>query len=167
VALLSLEISNGQMKSKEVTMGSHANVCVVQHPGHGLPATKLFLYAAASGSRLPEVLRQALIRGQEHWTNEPYLARIIFSEMIRDQVESPDGFGISVYMIDHEYPILVVDCLTRTVGLCRPDDVGADRFPPIPYRHWEFSEYIITETSWDKLTAARTAADRAAPKISP
>jgi len=41
------------------------------------------------------ILKSALIRGKERWTDKPYLNRIIFSEMIKKEIMELTGYGIS------------------------------------------------------------------------
>jgi hypothetical protein len=51
-------------------------------------------YTHWGGSELENTLRAALIRGRRRWSDSSYLARIIFSEMIRDSVLDETGYGI-------------------------------------------------------------------------
>lgn len=92
-------------------MGDRANVKVVETGGG-----EIYLYTHWSGTELPEILAEALNRGRGRWTDETYLARIIFSEMVKDDIEGETGFGISTYRTDYEYDDLVVDVNTQTVG---------------------------------------------------
>lgn len=71
-------------------MGDRGNIIIEKENG---PA--LFLYTHWTGSELPEILKAALTRGEPRWTDSAYLARIIFSEMIKDNVLEETGFGIS------------------------------------------------------------------------
>jgi len=59
---------------------------------------KIYLYTHWSGQDLPNILAIALNRGRERWCDRPYLTRIIFSEMIRNDIDGTNGFGI-----DYEY----------------------------------------------------------------
>lgn len=52
------------------------------------------LYTHWGGSALHETLQAALKRGHDRWTDPSYLGRIIFSEMIFDDVMGNTGFGI-------------------------------------------------------------------------
>jgi len=88
-----------------------------------------YFYTHWEGSELPEILRDALIRGRDRWNDEPYLARIIFSEMIQNEVMSKTGYGISPYMCDNERPILVVNLTEGTVEV---EDTGK----------WTFEEFV-------------------------
>ena len=76
----------------------------------------VYLYTHWGGSYIKEILRSALIRGKNRWTDEGYLTRIIFCEMIKDDVLGETGFGISTYELDNEHTILEVDCERQEVN---------------------------------------------------
>jgi hypothetical protein len=84
-------------------------------------AGKIYLYSHWSGgddinnSPLAQVLRKALARKQR-WDDHSYLARIIVSELIREDIDSETGYGIAPYPIDEEYPTIVVDLENQTVN---------------------------------------------------
>ncbi len=69
-------------------MGDRGNI-IVKDGG-----SKVYLYTHWSGSQLPEILKEALIKGEDRWDDGPYLARIIFQEML-DGDTGTTGFGIS------------------------------------------------------------------------
>ena len=77
---------------------------------------KIYLYTHWGAERLEQVLREALMRGQSRWDDPPYLARIIFSEMIQDEVMDTIGYGIAPYVMDDEFPTIEVDLGKRTVN---------------------------------------------------
>jgi hypothetical protein len=93
-------------------MGDRANIKMVYQD-----KSKVYFYTHWAGSELPETLKAALIRGKGRWTDEPYLARIIFSEMIQNEVMSETGYGISPYLCDNEHNILSVNCATQMVSI--------------------------------------------------
>lgn len=70
-------------------MGDRRNV-IVQH-SNGLDVA---LYSHWGGSELQETVADALVRGAARWTDETYLTRIIFSEMIKREVMDETGYGI-------------------------------------------------------------------------
>jgi len=49
---------------------------------------------------LKEILKQALIRGKDRWKDRQYLNRIIFSEMIKNNVLDNTGYGLSSELYD-------------------------------------------------------------------
>ena len=71
---------------------------------------KIYLYTHWGAEHLEDVLREALIRGRSRWDDPPYLARIIFSEMIQDEVLDTTGYGIAPYVMDDEFPTIEIDC---------------------------------------------------------
>jgi len=77
---------------------------------------KIFLYTHWDAEELENILRKALIRGESRWDDESYLARIIFSEMIKDDVEGTTGYGISTEEIDPEFETIVVKLKKQTVN---------------------------------------------------
>jgi len=74
----------------------------------------IWFYTHWAGSDIKKILQTALKRKQR-WSDSPYLARIIFSEMIKDDVDSETGYGLSLDMCDNENPILYVDVEKKTV----------------------------------------------------
>lgn len=108
-------------------MGDRANI----------KSGKIYFYTHWSGSRLPIILKDALIRGQGRWDDEAYLNRIIFSEMIQDKVMEETGYGISTERIGDEYPLITVHPHWNEVVI-----KGRDGNPS---RKWRFEEYIETE----------------------
>jgi len=78
--------------------------------------TKIYLYTHWGAEELEETLRQALLRGRDRWSDPEYLARVIFSEMIQDEVLETTGYGIAPYPGDEEYPTIEVDLEKQTVG---------------------------------------------------
>jgi len=70
---------------------------------------EIYLYShwdTAEGLR--DILRSALIRGKERWDDRSYLNRIIFSEMIKDEVLELTGYGLSNFVPDGQV-VLSVD----------------------------------------------------------
>ena len=103
-------------------MGDRANIGVIMRDFHdtdGANTTVVFFYSHWGGSQIEETLADALDRGRGRWSDDSYLARIIFSEMIKDQILDDTGYGMSIYVGDNENPILIVDLenqLVRTVN---------------------------------------------------
>lgn len=76
-------------------MGDRGNVIFKYSEGG-----KIYFYTHWSGSQLKSIVKAALIRGKERWGDESYLARIVFSEMIKDDVMDVTGYGIAPYEMD-------------------------------------------------------------------
>ncbi len=54
----------------------------------------IYLYTHWGADRLADVVRDAMDRGRGRWTHSEYLARIIFSDMIKDNIDGETGYGI-------------------------------------------------------------------------
>lgn len=87
-----------------------ANVCMMEERGG-----KIYFYSHFGGKELPITLKNALVRGKSRWGDEPYLARIIFSEMIKGNEDETTGYGISTYETDNDHPILYVNSSKKEV----------------------------------------------------
>jgi len=98
-------------------MGDRGNVYV-----HAGDFPGVYLYSHWGGSGLAETTRRALARGRDRWDDDQYLARIIFCEMVKNDLEGTTGYGISAYQGDGDL-ICSVDCETKTVT------VGGIRMP--------------------------------------
>jgi len=82
---------------------------------------------------LKEVVRQALIRGQERWRDESYLARIVFCEMIKNELTKLTGYGIAPYEVDNENPLVTVDTKEKTVNGIPFEDYVKNEIPEDEY----------------------------------
>ena len=124
-------------------MGDRGNVYVCDE-NEGV-----YLYSHWGGYRLPETVQKALAR-QQRWSDAPYLARIIFCEMVRGEENEETGFGIWSQLCDNEYAITVVDTNTQSVGFA-PEPKYGDK-PEV--EEWiPMTKYI--ELSVDELRELR------------
>ena len=89
-------------------MGDRANIKVCG-------AGDVYLYTHWAGTELPETLKQALMRDKSRWDDSPYLARIIFCEMVRADKDGTTGYGISGECGDGADRVLTVDADTQVV----------------------------------------------------
>lgn len=123
-------------------MGDRANIYIKQHPFGDVPRDGIFIYVHWCGSELPKLLQAALQRGRERWGHEPYLGRIIFSEVAKMAgIDELTGCGLSTYITDNSYNVLVVDSDKKTVGVSKPPDkLPKGGFPTI-LREVKFSVY--------------------------
>lgn len=76
-------------------MGDRANICMKEEDDK-----EVYLYTHWQGSDLPSILQDALKRGRGRWSDNQYLARIIFCEMVKDSVLDETGYGISAHCGD-------------------------------------------------------------------
>lgn len=86
----------------------------------------VYLYGHWMGN---ESITHALVGAKSGRLGDPaYLARIIFSSMIANELGSELGYGIATYKPDNEYPVIVFS-ETGTVGFEGSDiRVSANRF---------------------------------------
>lgn len=91
-------------------MGDRANIQVVEEEGG-----TLYFYTHWQGEELPTTLATALARGRGRWGDEAYLSRIIFSEMVKDDIEGETGVGLSTYRGDFNYDDLIVEMKEQVV----------------------------------------------------
>ena len=138
-------------------MGDRGNIYVKQHPAPGAASGGIFIYSHWSGFRLPELLQDALKKGESRWDDEPYLTRIIAQGIFGDD-DGITGYGITTYLTDNDYPVLVVDSERRMVGVAeapRGTDIGTI------FRELSFEAF----TSLDK-NALESFRDRSSPLAS-
>ena len=91
-------------------MGDRSNIVIKQHDG-----SRVWLYGHWMGADSINVVRDTLAQ-RERWSDAPYLARMLFNRMTQGDTGST-GYGISTYMCDNEYPVIVLDPETQTVVL--------------------------------------------------
>lgn len=75
----------------------------------------LYLYTHWGGYALDDILKRALKRGEDRWNDDQYLARIIFCEMVKEDIDGTMGYGVGTELGDNEYDLLICDTVTRTV----------------------------------------------------
>jgi len=84
-------------------MGDRANIVL-----HYSNKQQIYLYTHWRGYCLPSILQSALKRGYSRWNDESYLARIIFSEMIQNEVLNETGYGLSTVPPDNQHSYINV-----------------------------------------------------------
>ena len=93
-------------------MGNRANIEFREEAGG-----KLFFYTHWMGlEHMKEAVYRALNK-HARWCDESYLARMIFCELIKDDIEGTTGFGISTYEFEDGSPFIVVDVESQTVTI--------------------------------------------------
>ncbi len=112
-------------------MGDRANVRVKSQ------ASDVFLYTHWGGYALPETVRKALSL-RERWSDDSYLARIIFCSMVRgDDAEATTGFGISSTIGDGEDQLITVDVEAQTVKVNAQAPVSFKDYISSPAPSWD------------------------------
>ena len=117
-------------------MGDRANIKIYMNNGKNDP---IYLYSHWGGSTFYGVLKKALSR-QERWDDESYLTRIIFSEMVKDNISDGTSFGISSYLCDNEHTILGVNCSTQEVTFEEESGKIKGRM--------SFKEFVVRKDKW-------------------
>lgn len=84
-------------------MGDRRNVRIEFPQGNDI-----YLYAHWDGIALPLIVAKALKRSEGRWGDPSYLSRIIFSEMIKDDLMGETGYGISPTRDDYDRPDIVI-----------------------------------------------------------
>lgn len=128
-------------------MAERGNIVVRQRaPFKG--ASHVFLYTHYRGSELHRIAQQAVQVAQPRWGDEAYFTRIVFDTLL-DGERGVGGFGISTYIIDNEYPLILLDPVKQRVAFhCSNDALFSD--PPI--KQWSFTEFVAL--SADQLDQA-------------
>jgi len=91
-------------------MGARANI-VVKSDGE-----QVCLYSHWGGSELADDLKNALKKGKR-WDDFQYLTRIIFCEMVKNNISEETGFGITQEVHDNEYPVIYVNADLQLVTI--------------------------------------------------
>jgi len=89
-------------------MGDRADVCVKDRE------SCVYLYTHWGGEYLPAIVKRALAK-KWRWTDPPYLARIIFDEMTKDEHGEETGYGISTSPAGDAWRLVEVDCAEQVV----------------------------------------------------
>ena len=95
-------------------MGDRSNI-VIQDSYNGEVLGRVYLYGHWMGPGAIDCALHGLRSGRS--TDAAYLARIIFSDMIRDDIDGETGYGITATMTDNEYPVIVIDAGAERVWI--------------------------------------------------
>lgn len=119
-------------------MGDRGNIVMKQSDG------EVWFYTHWTGSTIQQTLQKALIKGEDRWKDEPYLARIVFCTLVGKSTDSVTRFGITTRITDNEHPILVVDCPKQKIYLIKEEQLQDNRLPKDynPDKTWSFEEFI-------------------------
>lgn len=78
----------------------------------------VYLYSHWAGESVQGVVSDALRRGKGRWTDPEYLARIIFCEMVKKDIDGETGYGIGTEEHgDLNAPTVTVDCDAQEVRI--------------------------------------------------
>jgi len=99
-------LEHQQNLRREEKMGDRGQVLMVDE--------KVYLYTHWNATELVETVRRALARKQR-WDDPEYLARIIFCEMVKDDVKGETGFGIGTEGHGDIWRQISIDCESQKV----------------------------------------------------
>lgn len=110
-------------------MGDRSNVAIDFGKDESGKPQRVYLYSHWDGKEIALALRDSIKAGRR--LDDPqYFARILFDRMIGKHQGEETGYGISPFVCDNSYRILVVDCDARCVVA---EDNDAQR--------WSFSAF--------------------------
>lgn len=128
-------------------MGDRSNVVIETQLGDDR-TSRVYLYSHWSGT---SVLESALHGLRSNRVDDPpYLARIIFEHMVRNDAGRETGFGISSYITDNEHPLLVISTgywgSKATVHF--EDANGTKLVEPIDYTKFLAAQVLVDSTNY-------------------
>ena len=121
-------------------MGDRGNIFFVDDELSESQWGGVYMYTHWSGSVLPQIVQQALQRGKSRWGDPQYFARIVFCELVGEDIQGTTGFGLGTRIGDNEHLIVRVNDLEGTVSFCEPG-MEADRTAE-PVRTWGYEEFV-------------------------
>lgn len=127
-------------------MGDRANI-VVETQLDFDKTSRTYLYSHWLG---PSVLESALHGLRSNRVDDPpYLTRIIFEHMIRNDLGRETGFGIGGYITDNEHPILVISVGWGTRATVHFEDRdGTKLVEPVPYEKFLDAQAVVDSTDY-------------------
>ena len=123
-------------------MGDRSNVVIETQLGDD-NTSRVYLYSHWSGASALESVLHGLRSNRVD--DPPYLARIIFEHMIRNDLGRETGFGISGYITDNEHPILVISTgYWGSPATVHFEDAGGDKIvEPVPYQKFLEAQSVV------------------------
>lgn len=124
-------------------MGDRGNIFFVDRPLSDDEWAGIYMYAHWAGSYLPQMLQSALDRGRGRWGDSQYLARIVFCEIVQDDVLSETGYGLSTFMGDNEHDVIRVNDLEGTVEFCEPGSETSRSAAPL--KSYTYEQFLALQ----------------------
>lgn len=132
-------------------MGSRGNVYITDTATEGYTAAEfqggargIYVYLHWGGYEMPELLRKALARGRDRWTDHQYLTRILIDQLTLEERDQNTGAGVGLTIGDNSYPITVVDLGRQTVAWAV---AGEERNPLLWVKVTSFVDYVALENA--------------------
>lgn len=104
-------------------MGNSGNIIILNGEW------QICLYTHHGGADLKTILKAAMTRGKPRWDDPPYLARIIFSEMVKDDLMGTMEFGIQPHIGDNSNDVYVVNIETQSIEVHGKESLDITEFP--------------------------------------
>ncbi len=132
-------------------MGDRGNIYFVdQH--RGKERIGMYMYSHWGGAVIPSVVETALRRARDRWGDSQYLARVVFCELVKDDVMETTGYGLSTTIGDNEHAIVRVDDVDQTVAVCEP---GTEQGSGKPIGSWSYEEFLKVAKELDAMLEER------------
>jgi|SRR5215471_301115 len=115
-------------------MGDRANVAIEQWRPDG---ARIYIYTHWDGYDLPDMLADALNTksARARWKDDSYLTRILIDQITKSGRDEETGYGVSTYITDNSYNVLVVNPTSGTVHVENDQNVKIGE-------HVNFQTYI-------------------------
>lgn len=126
-------------------MGARSNIAIIQGDG-----TRVWLYGHWMGDQSLTHAVAGLRSGRSD--DDAYLARVIFSSMVKDDIDGETGFGITTSITDNEYPVIVIDPGNASVWL----EAGQGVTPHHDYQSFIDAFEVIGEDLDDMFAELKT-----------
>lgn len=104
------------MEYGDDNMGSRGQVHILD--------TGVYLYTHDGAGYLVDTLKIALEK-RKRWDDDGYLTRIIFSEMIRDNINETEGYGIGTVQHTDIWKLININCKKQRIEVI---DFGEVKF---------------------------------------
>lgn len=123
-------------------MGDRANIYIIDS---AKADRGIYLYTHWNGYEWPEELRKALEKARPRWGDVSYCTRILVSNLYSDIHDQEIGGGISTFITDNSYPVIVVDQVAQTVAFATVDS-ETDRSAWTGQK--SFAEYVASKADY-------------------
>ena len=128
-------------------MGERGNIVIIQGADEG--KTPIYFYTHWKGYKLPEIVHSAFNTAikEGRLTDGAYLNRIVFCELVGERYFSEtSGFGISQYICDNNYNLLVINHDIQKVYFTNEDGTKLEELGTYTYQEFaQLSEEDINK----------------------
>lgn len=114
----------------------------------------IYLYTHWGATDLHKDVKSAIQRSHDRWDDEEYLTRVIFCEMIRNDLMGTSGYGIGTSYHGDAYRVVEVDTAKQKVSVNNADEIVKDgKEEPLLTPLWSgtFEEFITDKNMEQKV----------------